>query len=151
MIRSFSTRRDGPVTEERWLPFGVKDADRVVRALGCLIDRPWLLNDEADIEKRYWAAEKKDGIESLGMLCDAKLKGRESYGTPYSPDVDFDLRDGAGKLWWNADPDHWHGENPERFNKSQQPVPGTVFPFLSALYPESARKNETGKPGWGDR
>jgi hypothetical protein len=88
LIRSFSTRRDGPVTKERWLPFGVKDADRVVRALGYLIDRPWLLNDEAEIEKRYWASEKKNsGSESMGTWCDDKLKGRESYGGTRIPTV----------------------------------------------------------------
>jgi hypothetical protein len=152
LIRSFSTRRDGPVTEDVWLPFGVGDADRVVRALGYLIDRPWLLNDETEIEKRYWASEKKNpGSESLGTWCDDKLKGRESYGAPYYPNVEFELRDGAGKLWWNADPDQWYGANPDRFNKSHQPVPGTVFPFLAAHYPESARRNDTGKPGWGAR
>lgn len=34
LVRSFSTLRDGPVTEERWLPFGPEEADRVVRAIG---------------------------------------------------------------------------------------------------------------------
>jgi hypothetical protein len=65
LIRSFSTLRDGPVTKERWLPFGFKDADRVVLAIGYLIDRPWLLNDEADIEKRYWAAEKRRAVSDF--------------------------------------------------------------------------------------
>lgn len=151
LIRSFSTRRDGPVTEERWLPFGIKDADRVVRALGYLIDRPWLLNDEAEIEKRYWASEKDHKGESMGTWCDNKLKGRESYGTPYYPNVDFELRDAEDKLWWNADPDHWYGANPERFNRAHHPVPGTVFPFLAALHPESVRWNETVKQGWRSR
>lgn len=152
LIRSFSTGTGGPVAEERWQPFGVKDADRVVRALGYLIDRPWLLNDEADIERRYWAAETKDPErESFGKWCGDKLKGRESYGEPYYPEVDFELRDGGGKLWWNADPDRWHGGNPERFNQTHQPVPGTVFPFLAALYPESMRLDNSGKPGWKSR
>ncbi|CAN5703527.1 hypothetical protein BH11VER1_BH11VER1_12400 [soil metagenome] len=152
LIRSFSTRQDGPVTEERWLPFGIKDADRVLRTLGYLIDQPWLVNDEAEIEKRYWASEKKNPeSESLGKWCDNKLKGRESYPEFYYPSVDFELRDGSGKLWWNSDPDQWHGANPERFNKSHQPVPGTVFPYLAALYPESARWDQTGKPGWRSR
>jgi hypothetical protein len=85
----------------------------------------------------------------MGTWCDGKLKGRESYGAPYYPNVEFELRDDAGKLWWTADPDRWYGANPERFNISHQPVPGTVFPFLAALFPASARRNETEKPGWG--
>lgn len=152
LIRSFSNLRDGPVTEERWLPFGVKDADLVVLAIGYLIDRPWLLNDEADIENRYWAAEKRSpNSESLGKWCDNKLKGRESYGEPYYPNTGFELLDASGKVWWNSDPDRWYGENPERFNETHQPVPGTVFPFLAGLYPESARSDGDGKPGWKAR
>ena len=152
LIRSYSTRRNGLVTEERWQPFGVKDADRAVLAIGYLIDRPWLLNDEADIEKRYWAAEKKNPKgESMGKWCDDKLKGRESYGALYYPGAGFELRDASGKIWWNSDPDHWYGENPNRFNETHQPVPGTVFPFLTALYPESTRSDADGKPGWKAR
>jgi hypothetical protein len=147
LTRKFSTQRDGPITEEIWLPFDEKEADRVIRAIAYLLDRPWLLNDEADIEKRYWAAEKKNPeSESTGKWCDEKLKGRESYGAPYYPSVHFELRDAAGQLWWNMDPDQWYGANPERFNQTHQPVPGTIFPFLSALYPESTRAEDT--PGW---
>ncbi len=147
LTRKFSTQRDGPITEEHWLPFDEKEADRVTRAMAYLIDRPWLLNDEADIEKRYWAAENKDPeSESTGKWCDEKLKGRECYGTPYYPSIHFELRDAEGQLWWNLDPDHWYGSNPERFNQTHQPVPGTIFPFLSALYPESTRAENT--PGW---
>jgi hypothetical protein len=152
LIRSFSTLRDGPITVEQWQPFSPEDADRVVLALGYLIDRPWLLNDEADIEKRYWAAEKKNpNSERFGIWCDGKLKGRESYGEPYYPNAGFELLDASGKVWWNSDPDRWYGENPERFNKTHQPVPGTVFPFLAGLYPESARSDGDGKPGWKAR
>lgn len=149
LVRSYSVLRDGPVTEERWLPFGVKDADRLTRALGYLIDRPWLLNDEAEIETRYWAGEKADPKrESSGLGCEGLLKGRESYGPPYYPNVDFELRDGGGRLWWNANPDRWYGANPERFNATQRSVPGAVFPFLAARYPELERWGKTGKPGW---
>lgn len=152
LTRKFSTKSNGPVNEERWVTFGEKEADRVVRAVGYLINRPWLLNDEADIEKRYWAAEKKDPeSESMVEWHDDILKGRESYGTPYYPNVTFELRDEKGKIWWNADPDDWDGANPPRFNQTHQPVPGTVFPFLSALYPESTRSGGANKPGWAAR
>ena len=70
---------------------------------------------------------------------------------PYYPNAGFELLDASGKVWWNSDPDRWHGGNPERFNETHQPVPGTVFPFLSELYPESARSDGGGKPGWKAR
>ena len=150
LSRSFSTRQNGPVTEQRWLPFTVGDADRVLRALGYLIDQPWLLNDEAEIEKRYWATQKAEPrSESGGQCSDEKLKGRESYFYPYYPNTSYELHDGRGKLWWNADPERWYGANPERFNETHQPVPGAVFPFLAALYPDSAQwVKKSGTPGW---
>lgn len=151
LIRSYSTLKDGPVTEERWTPFTIGEADKLVRALGYLIDRPWLLNDEAQIEKLYWESEKKSEGESLGAWCAKKVKGRESYHSPYYPDVEYELRDGERRLWWNADPVRWYGANPERFNMANQPVSSTVFPFLAAHYPESARHDPAGKAGWKAR
>lgn len=152
LIRRFSTRRDGPVTEERWLPFGPEEADRVVRAIGYLVDQPWLLNDEKEIERRFWAAEKIDPKrQTTGTPTDEKQKGRESYGRPYYPDAGYELRDGDGKLWCNADPDDWSGGNPERFNHSQQAAPGVVFPFLAITYPESVRRKNDGERGWGGK
>ncbi|MFM7181013.1 MAG: hypothetical protein ACKO2G_06070 [Verrucomicrobiales bacterium] len=152
LIRKFSRQRDGPVKEERWLPFSAEDADRITRAVGYLVDRPWLLNDEAEIEKLYWEAEKKEpDREAADQTSENRLKGRESFAPPYYPNADYELRDAAGKLWWNSDPDRWHGGNPERFNQTDRPVPGVVYPFLAAQFPESARSDGQGTAGWTDR
>lgn len=149
LIRRYSTSRDEVAKEERWSPFDAKEADRLVRAIGYLVDQPWLINDEAEIEKRYQAAGKKDPTsESPGAWGDEIIKGRESYGQPYYPSTSYELRDAARKLWWNADPDQWHGGNPARFHETDLPVSGIVYPFLAALYPETTRADDKGKAGW---
>ncbi len=147
LIRSLSARRDGPVTEERWLPFDSDDADRVLRAIGYLSDNPWLINDEKKIEREYWEAEKlgEKSLESNGKRLQI---GRESYGQLYHPVTEFELRDSDGKLWWNADVDDWSGGNPERFNHSHQAAPGVVFPFLARIFPESERRENGKGRGW---
>ena len=150
LIRRFSMRTGEQPKEERWHPFDAKDADRIVRAIGYLVDQPWLINDEADIEKRYGEAKEKDPTqESPGDLGDSIIRGRESYGEPYYPSTSYELRDAKGRLWWNADPDHWFGGNPYRFHETHLPVSGVVFPFLAKLYPEATRANEKGQAGWG--
>jgi hypothetical protein len=152
LVRSFSTRAKGPVTGQRWLPFGIEEADRVVRALGYLIDRPWLLNDDEEIEKRYWEDEKKSPRgEVIGGFVREKVRGRESYGSLYYPSARFELRDAEGMLWWNADVDSWHGGNPPRFNRTHEAAPGVVFPFLARLYPESELSEAGGTAGWSSK
>lgn len=151
LVRSFSTLRDGPVTEERWMPFSPKEADQLVRAIGYLVDQPWLLNDEKEIERRCEEAEKNSPkSDATGTYGDDLQKGRESYGQLYYPDTGYELRDGGGMLWWNADVDDWSGGNPERFNHSQQAAPGVVFPFLARTYPETDRRENGAERGWGN-
>ena len=146
LVRRFSTHRRGPVREERCEPFKGEESDQLVQALGYLIDRPWLLNDEAAIEKRFSAAEKaQEGKEEKSAptfeRLGEKIVGRESYHV-YYPNVSIELRDEQGKVWWNADPIDWHGPNPGRFNQNCQPADSTVFPFLAARYPEGKRRGQ---------
>jgi hypothetical protein len=143
LVREYSTQTQGPVTRERWLPFDPDEADRVVRAIGYLTDRPWLINDEKEIERRFWQPEEKDPDDD-----GPKIVGRESYHSPYYPGAGFELRDDEGRIWWNADEDSWYGDNPERFNRSHEAAPGVVFPFLARRYPEAARRTGDKPRGW---
>ena len=147
LVRKVGRRRDGPFVEERWLPFSVEEADRIVRALGYLIDQPWLLNDEEKIERLYWESEKKSkkGGEPN------KIEGRESFPELYYPGVSFELLDGNGKVWWNSDVDSWYGGNPERFNKTHDGIGSVVFPFLVREFPESGRRENGEEKGWGTK
>ena len=43
LIRVFSTKTGGGKTTEVWQSFTVEDADRTARAIGYLIDNPWLI------------------------------------------------------------------------------------------------------------
>lgn len=148
LTREYARRRDDPAIKERWLPFSVEEADRVVRALGYLIDQPWLINDEEKIERLYWESEKKQSKKGVKQ---EKIAGRESYPELYYPGGGFELLDGTGKVWWNSDVDSWYGGNPERFNKTLGDVPGTVFPFLAKRYPESERRENGKERGWGTK
>ena len=120
----------------------------IARAIGYLIDQPWLLNDEKEIDRRFWldADSKKEAMSAMSYP-DLKIKGRESFHI-YYPGVSFALNDVDGNVQWNADPWSWSGANPDRYNWAAQPVQGTVYPFLVALYPESARYTEDTGRGW---
>ena len=113
-------------------------------------EAPKVQNDERGIEKWYWKSEESSPKRvGVGGQVEEKARGRESYGPPYYPSAGYELRDGAGKLWWNADVDSWYGGNPARFNQSSSMMPGVVFSFLARTYPESERREEGGKRGWG--
>ena len=160
--RVFSTKTRGPSKTEHWVGLTCEDADKVVRAIGHVIDNPWLMNDEVQIQKDYLEAKRqreqekaekaklKEGEWPKPFRKSPKLRnlsGRESFSTYYSS-ADYELRDSKSNLWWNANPTHWHGLNEDRFNWTtpRQGV-GPVYKFFISQYPES-KKSDGESVGW---
>lgn len=145
--RQFAHHRNARPTVQEWHPFSIEEAERVTRAMAYLIDHPWLLNDEQQIEKEFWTEKKQDQeADVFEDLNTSLIPGRESFKGPYYPNAHLELRDEKGQLWWNADPTHWWGGNPDRFNRANQAAESTVYPFLTMRYPESkmAKGEEAG-------
>jgi len=153
-------QRHGPMKSYyQWINKLSYEADTIARAIGHIVDQPWLVNDEVEINKEFYRekrqrerkhAEREDAKEDFKGVPFVKpqsLPGRESFGL-YYPSADYELRDSDDNLWWNANPTSWHGTNDDRYNKTTMPFGvGSVYPFFVSQYPESKRSD--GKSaGW---
>ncbi|BDS08980.1 hypothetical protein NT6N_40200 [Oceaniferula spumae] len=147
LVRVYSTLRDGPKTTQTWLPFSIEEADQITRAIGYLIDHPWLGNDEEAINRRFWEEQKKTAEKPTSSVKVQKIKGRESFHIYYA-NATLTLKDKQGNVWWNDDPSHWHGGNEERYNHAAEPLSSTVYPFVVSRYPENTQWTEKDPHGW---
>lgn len=149
-VRVLSTKTGGEKTTQCWQPFTITDADRFARSLGYLIDHPWLMNDEHEINRRYWKEQSENGGSSESMMpfTNDKIQGRESFHL-YYPNAKFVLKTRDDLVWWNDDPWHWHGDAGEsRFLWAAQPLLSTLYPFIASMYPESQQVTELNPNGW---
>jgi len=155
--RVFSTKTGAPSVTEHWHGFTCEAADRVTRAIGHVVDHPWLQNDEVEIhnqfleelreQKRQQANGAKQGVEYPKKY--SELPGRESFSLYYAY-AKYELRDLEGNLWWNADPKHWRGLNEDRYNwfggHSGLRSVGPIYTFFVSQFP--AIRSNGKSQGW---
>ena len=148
--RTYSTSTYGDEMNESWQGMSIKQADTIARAIAHVIDHPWLQNNEFEINRVFWENErKKNGPKQHRRPVFAKQKkllGRESFSTYYAS-AEFEMKDGDGNVWWNADPNLWYGANEDRYNWSSFRSVGGVYSFFIERYPES-KKSDGQTAGW---
>ena len=151
LTRTYSTKTNGPKIKEHWQGMSIEQADTTTRAIGHVIDHPWLQNDEVEINQMYWEIvqkNKESPKQQRGFPFRYNRKsliGRESFSRYYASSK-YELKDGSGNLWWNADPRLWYGANEKRYNWSSANE-GGIYSFFIEQYPES-QKADGEKPGW---
>ena len=151
LTRIYSTKTNGPKISEHWQGMTTEQADTIVRAVGHVIDNPWLQNDEVEINRMFWELDRKNQakpLEQRGVpshFTKRKQPGRTSFSSYYGSS-NYELKDADGNVWWNISPTLWYGDNEDRYNWNSS-WSGLVYSFFVEQYPDS-QKAKGDKPGW---